>query len=87
MSNNTFSLNFPDSQNDFRSLKKQLRDVVKIGNDNHDVQGWSTDLRLWIQLQNIANAKTIYYGCLLTSQGDAQRFISDLKESEKDDDI
>lgn len=65
---------------DFKELKRQLKDVIKIGKDNQDVQGWSTDIGLWIKLQDIKDPKTIFYGCLLTSQGDAQRFIEDLKE-------
>jgi len=84
---NTFTFSSATDLNDFKSLKKQLKDITKIGNGNHDVQGWSTDLQLWIQLQNINDSRTIFYGCLLTSQGDAQRFINDLKESGRDEDL
>lgn len=84
---NTFTFSSSSDLNDFKSLKEQLKDITKIGNGNRNVQGWSTDLQLWIQLQNITDSKTIFYGCLLTSQGDAQRLINDLKESERDEDL
>ena len=77
---NTPLLFFPNSTMDFRELKKQLRDIAKIGNENQDVQGWATDIKLWIKLQDVTSPRTIYYGCLLTAQGDAQRLIEDLRE-------
>jgi len=70
---------------DFKELKKQLKDITKIGNCNQDVQGWATDMGLWIKLQNVQDPRTIFYGCLLTSQGDAQRFLEDLQELQEEE--
>ena len=70
---------------DFKELKKQLKDITKIGNCNQDVQGWATDMGLWIKLQNVQDPRTIFYGCLLTSLGDAQRFLEDLQELQEEE--
>jgi len=59
---------------DFKELKKQLKDITKIGHCNQDVQVWATDIGLWIKPQDVKDPRTIFYGCLLTSQGDAQQF-------------
>jgi len=80
MSSSNFTFSSSEKVN-FRELKKELRDVNKIGNENRDVQGWAMEMRLWTLLQNVTDTKLIYYGCLLTSQGDAQRYIQDLKEN------
>jgi len=70
---------------DFKELKKQLKDITKIGNCNQDVQGLATDMGLWIKLQNVQDPRTIFYGYLLTFQGDAQRFLEDLQELQEEE--
>jgi len=70
----------------FRDLKKELRDVEKLTRENLDVKSWSSDLKLWIDLQKIQDKKIIYTACVLTSTGEPRQIIQELLENSKEED-
>jgi len=65
----------------FKELKKELRDIDKIGKENQDVPTWETELKMWKNFQAIEDPKIIYFACLLTSHGEAQRLIEEMKDN------
>jgi len=67
----------------FRELKKELKDVEKLGKDNLDIKSWASELKLWIKYQNVVDPETIFTACILTSVGEPREVIQEL-EIDKD---
>lgn len=71
---------------DFKELKKELKDVEKLTKENLDIKTWESDIKLWIELEEVENPKKIFMACLLTSRDEPRKIIQELEDSDDDDD-
>eukprot|EP00833_Pecoramyces_ruminatium_P012611 jgi/Orpsp1_1/1186643/evm.model.d7180000052195.1 len=70
----------------FKELKKELKDIEPLTKENLDVKSWSSDIQLWIDLQDITNPKKIYIACVITSKGEPRQIIQELKSKDTNED-
>jgi len=66
---------------DFKSLKKELKDIEKLTKDNLDIKTWASEIQLWIELEEVTNPKKIFIACFLTSMGEPRKVIQELKNN------
>jgi len=66
---------------DFKSLKKELKDIEKLTKDNLDIKTWASEIQLWIELEEVTNPKKIFIACVLTSTGEPRKVIQELKNN------
>ncbi|OUM62191.1 hypothetical protein PIROE2DRAFT_11597 [Piromyces sp. E2] len=74
----------------FKDLKKELKDIEKLSKEHLDIKSWASEIQLWIDLENVTDAKKIYIACVLTSIGEVREVIQELhtgsEDSEEDTD-
>ena len=71
---------------DFKELKKQLKDIEKLSEENLDVNSWESDLKVWIKYQKVTDPEDIFTASVLTSCGEPRKIIQDLEENNYEDD-
>jgi len=43
----------------FKDLKKELKDIPRLSEDNLDVSTWRSELKLWIEIERVTDPKKI----------------------------
>ncbi len=66
----------------FWELKKQLKGIEKLSPTNLDTKAWKSDIKLWIDFQNVRDPEIIYTACVLTSSGETREIIQDLRSGD-----
>jgi len=69
----------------FKDLKKELKDIPRLSDDNLDVSTWRSELKLWIEIERVTDPKKIFWACVLTTAGEPRRIIQSLENSAMED--
>jgi len=77
---------FKMSSINFKDLKKELKDIPRLSEDNLDVQTWHSDLKLWIEIELVTDPKKIFWACVLTASGEPRKIIQDLESPDEEED-
>jgi len=52
----------------FKDLKKELKDIPRLSEDNLDVSTWRSELKLWIEIERVTDPKKMFWACVLTTE-------------------